>query len=105
MNHALVALSAALLVAGCTHATEFAGPSGERMVSVSCDGLANDVGNCLRRVSDECPNGYQLVGGGSSSTPIATGGNSFGGGVRDYSGGGGFTGGNYISRNVIAVCK
>lgn len=75
------------------------------MVSVSCDGLAQNVGDCMRRVSEECPAGYQLVGGGSSTTPIYTGGNSYGWGGGSGGGGGGMTGGGYISRNVIAVCK
>ncbi len=105
MKHSYV-LAIALLATGCTSATEFSGPSGERMVSVSCDGLAQNVGDCLRRISDECPRGYSIVGANSTTTPIMTGGNSFAlNGYGNGGGGGGFSGGGYIGRNVIAACK
>ena len=63
------------------------------MIAISCNGLANDISDCFRRLSEECPTGYQMAGNYGESNPffMGTGANISGGAV--------------VKRTVIAVCR
>ena len=50
------------LASACSHVSEMPGPNGERLVATKCNGIALDYSDCLRRIAETCPNGYNISG-------------------------------------------
>lgn len=92
-------------IAGCTSVEKMRGPNGETLVSASCGGIALDYGDCVRRISEECPNGYAILNGTTEQYQMSSGNGSWSANPYYGQGYGSFNSVPIITRNVMAVCK
>ena len=69
----LMILGAALFFAGCTTSKQITGPDGRTAHSISCNGGANNIGNCFEKAGDICGSaGYDVLDKDGSVVPIST---------------------------------
>lgn len=105
MKKILMATAIAFGLAGCATSTEMAGPNGERMIAAQCHGIMLDYADCIKKISEECPNGYRLAGGDKTQGQSA-----WANAGSSYSANGGQSWGSagsmpVIMREVMAFCK
>lgn len=67
-------LVVAIILSGCTKLTvdhnEIIMPDGRKGHSVTCQGRYNNY--CVKRMGEECPNGYEIVGNNSIEHTMLT---------------------------------
>ena len=75
MKKIILALLAMTLTQGCTKVlvdhNEMVMPDGRKGHSVTCQGTYNSY--CVKRMGEECPNGYEIVGNNSVQNTLFTG--------------------------------
>lgn len=75
MKKLILAVLALVMASGCTKLAvdhnEIIMPDGRKGHSVTCQGMYNNY--CIKRMGEECPNGYEIVGNNSSQNTMFTG--------------------------------
>lgn len=104
MKHLLV-VAAALVLGGCVTARETTLPNGARGEVISCNGIQHSMADCFARAGDDCPQGYDVVGGDAESQPFLASNGGFT--ANRYAAQGSYQtlGGTRTKRSLMVECR
>ena len=98
---AAIAAIVAAGLSGCVTSQATHLQDGSQAHHVTCGGAVFSMGDCHKRAAELCgPRGYQVVSGGTESTPFSTASanvNAYGGQASGFSG-------SIINRDLIVKC-
>jgi hypothetical protein len=102
MKHIVVLVAFAL--AGCVTARQMTMPSGAHGEAISCNGIQHSMADCFERAGDDCPAGYDVVGGDQESQPFIASNGGFR--ASRYSAQGNYQtlGGSRTKRSLMVTC-
>lgn len=92
--YAAALLIAAAALAGCATSRTIVGQDGKPLHKISCDGSALSMDACYEKAGELCGSaGYDIVNQKGTATPFF------------YAGGGTFSSGTMVTREVLARCR
>ena len=106
MKHIVVLLSFALLaLAGCVTARPMTMPNGARGEVISCNGIQHSITDCLERAGEDCPQGYDVVGGDQESQPFLVSNGGFSATRYQAQGNYATVAGARTKRSIMVTCR
>lgn len=98
-------MGAALALAGCVTAHQTILPNGARGEVISCNGIQHSITDCFERAGEDCPNGYEVVGGDAEAQPFIVSNGGFT--ATRYAAQGSYQtiGGTRTKRSLMVECR